>query len=305
MRFVISGATGFLGHALVEALLERGDTVVALSRDAEKARQSLGSSVECLEWRPPGPGPWTQALNGADGIVNLAGEPVANKRWTERQKERVMSSRVDATRAIVDAVRSAEPRPRVLVNQSAVGYYGSPGETPVTESSPAGDDFLAHVVKEWEKAAKPAEDLDVRLMILRTGIVLGRGGGALIPMALPFRFFMGGTMGDPNQWFSWIHLDDEIGLIVRALTQEDMHGVWNATAPNPVTMRELSQQIGKALGRPIWVPFYGRLMRVALGKERGAATLASQRVLPQAAQDAGYQFLHPDSAEALRSILGR
>src|SRR5579872_6556166 len=163
-RVVVTGATGFIGRALVEALLARGDRVVALTRNVEKARQQLGPRVECLEWHPPELGPWAEALNGADGVVNLAGEPVANKRWTEQQKQRVLGSRVDATRALVEAIRAAAPRPRVLVNQSAVGYYGSPGDTPVTESSPPGDDFLAQVVQQWEAAAKPVEESGVRLV---------------------------------------------------------------------------------------------------------------------------------------------
>jgi len=306
MKFVISGATGFIGTALTQALLARGDQVVALSRNTEKARKRLGPRVECLEWQPPALGPWTEALNGADGVVNLAGEPVANKRWTEQQKQRLLASRVDSTRALAEAIRAAAtqgvPGPRVLVNQSAVGYYGSPGDTPVTESSPPGDDFLARLVQEWEAATQPVAELGVRLVILRTGIVLGKGG-ALAPMVLAFRYFVGGTMGEPDQWVSWIHLQDEIELIIRALTDDTMHGVYNATAPNPVTMRELSRQIGQALGRPAWVPFYGKIMRIALGKERGPAVLASQRALPKAAEGAGYRFHHPESGEALQSIL--
>ncbi|HLJ67359.1 MAG TPA: TIGR01777 family oxidoreductase [Chloroflexota bacterium] len=304
MKVVVSGATGFIGRALVQALAGRGDEIIALTRDPAKAA-GLGPSVQALAWQPPQPGAWMDALSGADGVVNLAGEPIVNKPWTRTQKERLIASRVASTRAIVEAIRHAEPRPGVLVNQSAIGYYGSPGATPVTEESPAGDDFPAFITREWEAAARPAEALGVRLVILRTGIVLGAGGGALPPMTMPFRFFAGGTMGNPDQWFSWIHLEDEVGLIVYALTHDEVQGVVNATAPNPVTMDVFSHQIGEALGRPALVPFYGTFMRLALGPERGKAALASQRVLPAAAQSMGYEFRYPESGAALRAILAR
>jgi uncharacterized protein (TIGR01777 family) len=193
----------------------------------------------------------------------------------------------------------------VLVNQSAIGYYGSQGDTILTEKSPPGNDFPAFVVEQWEAAARPAEDVGVRLVILRTAIVLGKGGGALPPMTLPFRMFAGGTMGEPGQWFSWIALDDEVELFIRALTDERMRGVYNASAPNPVTMEVFSRQIGQVLGRPSWVPMYGTLMRIGLGPERGRAALVSQRVLPKALEEEGYAFRHTWSDEAIRSILGK
>jgi uncharacterized protein (TIGR01777 family) len=310
MKIIVTGATGFIGSALVKALQERGDTVVVVTRSVQKAQATFGPQIDAREWNPPQPGAWMEAFNGADGVVNLAGEPIAashptdvvTKRWTDKQKARIMSSRVDATKAVVEAIRQADPRPHVLVNQSAIGYYGAQGNTSLTESSPAGQGFEAQVVVAWEAAAKPVEELGVRLVLLRTGIVLGASGGALPLMALPFRMFMGGTMGEPGQWFSWIHLEDEIGLILYALSHDSVHGPVNATSPHPVTMEVFSRQIGQALGRPSWVPLIGKAMRIGLG-EQAEAVLASLRVLPEAAQSMGYEFRHPESAEALRSLL--
>jgi uncharacterized protein (TIGR01777 family) len=302
MKVIVTGATGFIGSALVQELQKRGDRVVALTRDAGKARQALGGRFEAVEWDPPQPGPWMEAVAGADAVVNLAGEPVAIKAWTAAQKERVMSSRVDATRALVEAIGPADSRPGVLINGSAIGYYGSQGDTILTEDSPPAHDFLASVVVEWEAAARPVEDLGVRLVLLRTGIVLGREGGALPPLVLPFRFFMGGTMGERGQWVSWIHIEDEVGIMLFALDHESVRGPVNATAPNPVTMDVFSRQVGRAIGRPSWAPVWGRAMRIALG-ERAQVALASQRVVPRALETAGYHFVHADSGEALRSIL--
>ncbi len=305
MKIVISGATGFIGQALVKALRARGDQVVALARSVEKAQQTLGPEVEIAGWQPGQPGDWMAAFNGADGVVNLAGAPVADplKPWTEQEQALIRSSRVDSTRSVVEAIRQAEPRPRVLVNASAVGYYGSQGDAILTESSPAGNGFLAGVVKDWEAAARPAEESDVRLVLLRTGIVLGAEGGALPALAMPFRLFAGGTMGEPGQWVPWIHLEDEIGLILYALDRDALHGSINAGSPNPVTMDLFCRQIGQALHRPSWVPGYSTLLKLALPKRKDAF-LASDRMVPEAALAAGYQFRYTDSGEALRAILG-
>jgi uncharacterized protein (TIGR01777 family) len=305
MKVIVTGATGFLGRALVAELLARGHAVAALTRSVEKGRKRLDARVEILEWDPPRVGPWADTFLSSDGVVNLAGEPIVNKRWTREQKERILSSRADATRAVVEAIKQADPRPKVLVNQSAIGYYGSQGDTILTESSPPGNDFPAFVVEQWEATARPVEGAGVRLVILRTGIVLGKDGGALPPMALPFRLFAGGTMGETGQWFSWISLADEIELFVRALTDERMRGVYNAVAPNPVRMEEFSRQIGRALGRPSWVPVYGTIMKIGLGRERGRAAVVSQRVLPKALEAEWYEFRYTRSDEALKAILGR
>lgn len=303
MKVIVTGATGFIGEALVEALLKRGDEVTALTRSPGRALPRLPADVRILEWHPPERGPWVEAFNGVDAVLNLAGEPVAKRRWSAAQKEEILSSRVDATTAVVAAIQEANPRPSVLINASAIGYYGPQGDRVLTESSPNGEDFLAHVVREWEAAAQGVESLGVRLVLVRTGIVLGAGGGALPPMVLPFRVFAGGTMGRPDQWVSWIHIEDEIGLILYALDHDKVRGPVNLTAPSPVTMDVFSRQIGQTIGRPAWAPMLYLPMTLVLGRERAEAMMSSQRILPEKAEALGYRFQHTDSAEALRSIL--
>lgn len=303
MHFIITGATGFIGRPLVQELVRRGHRVTALTRDGQRAQAAMGPGVEVVEWHPPQMGPWTSAFNGADGVVNLAGVPVVSpvKPWTSAYRAAVRDSRVNATRAVVEAIRQADPRPRVLVNQSAIGYYGSQGDTRLTEESLPGNDFLAGVVQDWEGAAKPVEELGVRLVLPRTGIVLGPGGGLLAQLSLPFRFFAGGTMGYASQWISWIHLDDEAAILAGAL-EGDMHGPINATAPEPVTMDVLSGQIGAALHRPAWVPFYGPFLKLVLGK-RAEAVLASQRVIPERLLALDFPFRYRDAGAAVRAAL--
>ncbi|GAC1644367.1 MAG: TIGR01777 family oxidoreductase [Chloroflexota bacterium] len=304
MKVLVAGATGFIGRALVRALLERGDTVIALTRNEQSATRALGGAVETVAWDPHQRGPWMDAFRAADGVVNLAGSTVASptRPWTVAEKQKIRASRLDATAAIVEAIAGADPKPRVLVNVSAIGYYGSPGSTPVTESSPPGSDFLARVCIDWEAAARRVETMGVRLVVCRTGLVLGKEGGLLPQLVLPFRLFAGGTMGNPDQWVSWIHIEDEIGLLLVALDDDTVTGPLNLTAPNPVTMDVFSRQIGQTIGRPSWVPFIGTAMKIGLG-ERTTATLASQRVLSEVPQRNAYRFRHTDSAEALRSIL--
>jgi uncharacterized protein (TIGR01777 family) len=302
VHILVSGATGFIGRPLVRELLRRGHRVTALTRDVEAARRALGPSVEAVAWHPPQMGPWTANVNGTDGVVNLAGVPVVSpfKPWTHAYRAAVRDSRVNATRALVEAISAAETRPRVLVNQSAIGYYGAQGATVLTEESPPGSDFLAGVVQDWEAAARLVEELGVRLVLPRTGIVLGHGG-LLAQLSLPFRLFAGGTMGYPDQWFSWIYIDDEVAVLTVALEGE-LDGPINATAPEPVTMDVLSLQIGTALHRPVWVPFYGLFLKLVLGK-RAEAVLGSQRVIPDRLLAAGFSFRYPDIGPAVRAAL--
>jgi uncharacterized protein (TIGR01777 family) len=302
VRLIVTGATGFIGKALVRTLLERGDSVVALSRSAQSAQSRLPSGVEIVEWNPHEDGPWMLAFKGADGVVNLAGEPIATKPWTEKQKQRILSSRIDVTNAVVRAIEAADPRPRVLVNASGMDFYGSQGAIVLNEDSPTGTGFLAGVVREWEGAAQKAEAAGVRVVYLRTSLVLGRGGGVLPLMAIPFRLFAGGVVGG-KQWVSWIHIDDEVGLIIHALTNDEVRGPINASAPNPVPMDVFSKQIGKTLHRPVWAPIPVKLVRTVMG-EQANVILGSIRLQPKVAQETGYRFQYPELSEAMREALG-
>lgn len=304
MRVIVAGGTGFIGAALVRTLLERGDSVGVLARNPRDVSSTFGQDVDAVEWHPPQAGPWVEVIGSADAVINLAGAQVASpfRPWTSAYRDVIRGSRVGSTRALVGAMAQAERKPRVFVSQSAIGYYGSQGAAVLTEESPPGKGFLADVVQQWEAAARPAEKLGVRVVWLRTGIVLGEGGGLLSQFLPPFKMFAGGAMGWRDQWVSWIHLDDEVGLIVDALTEDEIRGPVNATAPDPVTMQQFSAELGRALHRPSWVPFYGPLLRVFLGK-RSEAVLASQRVLPKTAESRGYEFKHPELREALSSIL--
>jgi uncharacterized protein len=302
MKVIVTGGTGLIGSALVRALVGRGDSVVTVTRNVEAARRVLGPEVEAVQWSPTELTPWTRAVRGADGVVNLAGEPIEGKRWSRAQKDRMWTSRIASTQAVLDAIAAAETPPRVLVNGSAIGYYGPGGSTVLTEDSPPGSDFLAQLVQAWEGAARPVERLGVRLALARTGVVLGRGGGALPLFVLPFRFFAGGTVGRPDAWLSWIHLDDEVGAILHALDDERVQGPFNATAPNPVTFEAISRQIGEILHRPTWVPMMSTGIKLGLG-ELGESVMASQRVLPGVLERTGYAFKHTDSGEALRALL--
>jgi uncharacterized protein (TIGR01777 family) len=301
VKVIVTGATGFIGGALVRALLGRGDTVVALTRNVEKARKKLPPGVEAVHWDGKAEGPWIEVFNGADAVVNLAGESAFVKPWTERQKQRILRSRVDATNAVVDAIAKADPRPSVLVNASGMDIYGSQGDTVLTEESPAGGTFLAGVVRQWEAAAKRAEDLGVRVVLLRTSLVLGRQGGILPLVSLPFRFFMGGVIGG-KQWVSWIHIDDEVALILYALTHDDIRGPINAAAPNPVPMSAFSKEIGRALHRPVWAPVPTSVLHTVLG-EQANVILGSLRLQPKVAQEAGYRFQYPELEAALHEAL--
>jgi uncharacterized protein (TIGR01777 family) len=302
MKVIVMGGAGFIGQALIKQLLARGDEVIVLSQHPKRAAQVLDTRVKIVSWEVPQEREWVEAFHGVDAVVNLAGEPIGDKRWTEDQKKRIMDSRIHSTNMAISGMRYAKPRPRVLVNASAIGYYGSRGDTILDEDKGPGSDFLALVCIEWERTAKVVESLDARLVLLRSATVLGITGGALPRLALPFKLFVGGVLGPPNQWVSWIHIDDEVGLILFALDNEAVRGPLNATAPNPVTMDEFSHALGEALHRPVWVPGIPILLRLMLG-ERAKVLLSSQRAIPKRALELGYQFKYTDIHEALGSLL--
>jgi uncharacterized protein len=262
-------------------------------------RDTSTGTKRWLHWRPGISGDWESTLAAADGVVNLAGEPMANKRWTIKQKHQLRLSRIDTTVSLVRAIAKAKQKPKFLLNASAVGYYGPRGDETIAEEAPAGTDFLAVLCRDWENEAMKAEKLGVRVIRLRTGIVLGAGGGALAKMAPPFKFFVGGPLGSGKQWVSWIHLEDEVGLIVHLIEHPQASGAVNATAPNPVTMKEFCRTLGQVMGRPSWAPVPAFALRLVLGEMAGML-LTGQRAIPAAAEKFGYRFRYSNLPEALR-----
>jgi uncharacterized protein (TIGR01777 family) len=287
-HWLIAGGSGLIGQRLASHLQRRGDTVTILSRNpnAEARWDNLA------EW-----------VAKSDVIVNLAGENLFGARWSPEVKQRLVSSRVDSTARIVDAIRSAETRPAVLISASAVGYYGDRGQAELTEDSAPSDDFLARLCVDWEDAAKPAAALGVRVVAPRIGVVLDAAGGAVEKMKLPFLLFGGGPLGSGRQFMPWIHADDLCRLLIWAAETPTVAGPLNATAPNPVTMTEFAAAMGKALRRPSWFPVPGALVNLVAG-EASAAVLASQRALPSKALNLGFAFDFPDVGPALKDVLG-
>jgi len=298
MRLVITGASGFIGTALCAALLQQGHALTLLTRGAP--RDANTGTKRWLQWTPGTLREWDVALDGADGVINLAGEPIAKKRWTRAQRRLIERSRIDATRALVQACAKAKQPPKFLINASAVGYYGPRGDEIVTEETPPGDDFLGVVCRRWEEEAKKAEELGVRVVLPRIGVVLGPGGGALGKMAVPFRFFAGGPLGSGQQWISWIQLEDLVRLILELIHNPRAQGAINATAPNPARNKEFSRTLGKAMQRPSWAPVPGFALRLALG-EMADMLLTGQRVVPAGAEKFGFQFRYPNLQQALEA----
>lgn len=288
MRVVIAGGTGFLGTALAQSLRADAHHVTVLTRRPQSAGQ--------VSWNDA-----AAAIDGADAVVNLAGEPLDAGRWTDARKQRILNSRLDATNAIVAAINAVPRAPGVLVSASAIGIYGPLADQPVTEDAAPGDDFLASVCVAWERAARAAEER-TRVVLLRTGLVLDRHHGALPRLALPFSLFAGGPMGSGRQWWSWIHVADWVGLVRSAIAVGGVAGPVNLTAPQPVTNREFAATLGQVLARPALLPAPGFALRLLLGEMADALILSGQRVLPQRAIEAGYAFRFPALEPALRDI---
>jgi uncharacterized protein len=301
VRVLVTGASGFIGSALCDALLARGDTVVGLSRDPQRAR-STNPSVVWHAWEPTLERPPAAAFENVDGVVNLEGEKI-NQRWTEDAKRRIMESRRTGTHNLIAAIAGLEHRPAVLVNQSAIGFYGDRGEAMVDESAESGEGYDAEVVRAWESAAREAESVGMRLVVVRTGHVLDPRGGLLGELLTPFKLGVGGPIAGGRQYMSWIHIDDEVGILLWALDNEKVSGTVNSTAPNPVTNREFSQAIGRALHRPASMPVPGFVLDLKFGSEFGHVLRGGQRVMPRRALDLGYQFRYPDIDGALQNLL--
>jgi uncharacterized protein len=301
VKVLVTGASGFIGSALCDSLLVRGDTVAGLTRDPSRAR-STNPSVTWHAWEPMLERPPEAAFEGVDGVVHLLGEKI-NQRWTGEAKGRIMESRRTGTHNLIGTIAGLKRKPRALVSQSAIGYYGDRGASLVDESADPGEGFDADVVREWEKAAREAEPTGVRLAIVRTGHVLDPRGGFLKQLLTPFKLGVGGPLAGGNQYVSWIHVDDEVGILLWALDNEKVSGVVNATAPNPATNKAFSKALGKALGRPAVLPIPGLTLDLMYGGEFGKVLRGGQRVMPRRALDLGYEFRHPELDEALRDLL--
>ena len=299
MKIVVSGGTGFIGKKLVQEFLKAGHAVVLLSRKAPAPGSNQGP-LKTEIWDAKTLGAWARQIDGADAVVNLTGESIAAKKWTPEQKKKIIESRVDSTRALAEAIQKAGRRPKVWVNASAVGYYGNVESGDVTESSPRGPGFLADVCERWEKETTLVQPL-VRVVLLRLGVVLERGGGALAKMEFPFKIFAGGPLGSGRQWFPWIHRDDITGLILFALQNEKLSGPVNATAPEPVTMSDFCKELGRAMHRPSWAPVPAFALKLMLGEMSGML-LGGQKALPVKALQAGYKFRYPRLADALDAV---
>jgi len=289
----ITGASGFIGRALVARLQARGDSAVAVRRAT--SGESAGP-----RWDPERGFTPPDALSGFDAIVHLAGEGVAEQRWSSAQKQRILDSRVLGTRAVVDALRAAQPRPRALICASAVGLYGDRGDEVLTEAASPGGDFLAEVTRAWEHEANAAAELPgVRVVTLRFGVVLGRGGGALQKMLTPFKLGVGGPVASGRQYMSWVHLDDAVGAIVFALDRPDARGPFNVTAPEPVTNAAFTAALARALHRPAFMPVPAAALSLLYGEMGRTVMVQGQRVVPARLLEAGYTFARPDLADAM------
>ena len=303
MKIAITGATGLVGSRLVARLNQKGHQILVFTRNPSKARQVFPatlSNLEIVQYTPQESGEWQQRVSGCDAVINLAGEPIA-ERWSPQQKKAIMESRQIGTRKLVEAIAMAEQKPKVLVSGSAIGYYGTSESAAFDESSSSGSDFLSQVCQNWEQEAQKVTEYGVRLVIVRIGIVLANGG-ALGKMIGPFKMFAGGPIGSGKQWFSWIHRDDLVSLIIQAVEQEDMSGVYNATAPNPVRMGKLCETLGEVLNRPSWLPVPDFVLEVLLG-DGASVVLEGQQVLPKQTQASGFDYQYPELKPALAEIV--
>lgn len=300
-RVTLTGATGLIGPQLLQALRAGGAEVTVLTRDPDRAREKLGD-VEAIAWDLMSERAPAEALAGRDAVVHLAGEPVA-QRWSAKVKRAIEESRVQGTRNLIEGLRAADPRPATLVSSSAIGYYGSHGEEPLDEEAPAGGDFLAQVCLEWEAEAAKATELGLRVVQVRTGVVLDSSGGALAKMLPPFRLGVGGPVAGGRQYVSWIHTADLVGMTLAAISDERWIGPINGTAPEPLRNRDFSQVLGRVLKRPALLPVPALALQLLYGEMAEIVTKGA-RVVPAKPLVLGYEFQHPQLEEALRSALG-
>jgi uncharacterized protein len=303
MTILIIGATGFIGRELMKELLEHGHKPLAVSRNVLKAREILGNQVDIAEWNGLSPSDLARHLSGVDAIINLAGENIASGRWTSSRKKQIIESRVRTGMLLSEAILQTPVRPSVLIQGSAIGFYGTPVNDPAREDQPAGTGFMAELVKEWEDSVAPAIKVIPRVVYIRSGLVLGKNGGLMQRMLLPFKFYCGAVIGSGKQWMSWIHISD-LARAIRFLAENtNSTGPYNITAPNPANMRVFMKSTGKILNKPVWFKVPSFLLKAALGEMAQETILSSQNIYPGKLEKAGFQFDYPELEPALRNLL--
>ncbi|MDI6765627.1 MAG: TIGR01777 family oxidoreductase [Bacteroidota bacterium] len=303
MKIIIAGGTGFIGSELIRRLLDAKNNVILLSRNPDTGKSIKDDSFQIVKWDGKTMGEWARHIDGVDAIINLTGENIAAKRWSEKQKTRLLQSRIEPTRAIVNAISEASCKQRILINASAVGYYGNFGTGDVTEAEPRGVGFLSDLCEQWEREAMYAEKYKTRVVLLRIGVALDPSGGALKRMLLPFRLFIGGPLGSGKQWFPWIHREDVVNIIFFALEKQSLSGEVNVSSPSPVMMNEFSSSLGKAIGRPSWMPVPSFMLKLMLG-EMSEMLIGGRRIIPKKLLEAGYKFKFPTLHDALENFFG-
>jgi len=304
MNVVVTGGTGFIGQALCVSLSRRGHRVTVLTRNGRAASQLFGTLVTTVNWNGHDPGVWEESLEGTDAVINLAGAPIADARWTDARKRLLTDSRVHLTQRLVEAISQRSSKPSILISASGIGYYGPSDDRVLSETAPRGQGFLADLCLAWENEARRASEFGTRVVLLRTGMVLERDGGALPKMLLPFRLYLGGPITPGTQWVSWIHRSDHVGLIEWAVTTPSVSGPINAVAPEPERMQAFCATLGRVLNRPSWLPVPGTALRLGLG-ELSTLMTTGQRVSPEKALTSGYVFHYPTLEVALQTILKR
>ncbi len=301
-RVIITGGTGFIGRVLCRHLVGKGYEVIVLSRNPARVAATLGNGVKGWQWNARTADGWADVADGAYGIVNLAGDSIASGKWTADKKRRILDSRLNAGRAVREAIERVDNRPTVVIQASAIGYYGDRGDEVLNERCPRGSGFLAEVAERWEETTRGIQSLGVRHVVIRTAIVLGKGGGFLRNVIPPFKMFLGGPSGSGKQWVSWIHIEDEAGAVVFLLEREDLDGIFNLSSPNPTRNRDFYRSLGRAIKRPSWLRAPGPLLRMLMGEIAEELILAGQRVMPERLLESGYEFRYADLDTAFQEI---
>ena len=304
MRAIITGGTGLIGRQLAASFIKDGHEAIALSRDPERHQGHMPPGVELVAWDAQSVQGWGELADGADAIVNLVGENLSAKPWSPAQKRRIRESRLNGGKAVVEAIRQAKHKPRVVIQASGVNYYGPCGDEVIGEDHPAGSDFLSQVCVDWEASTAEVENMGVRRAITRSGVVLDKKEGALPRFLLQFRLFAGGPLGNGRQWLAWIHPQDEINAIRYLIDHEDASGPFNLASPNPKTNREFGKAIGRVLHRPALMPVPAFAIKLVFG-EMSIVVLKGQRTTQQRLADLGFQFSHPELQEAIKNVISK